>query len=39
MMSYNIPFGFFLLSFNDYIDGVIDSLSIGYVLDILLLNH
>ena len=25
MISYNIPFGFFLLSFNDYIGNVIDS--------------
>ena len=42
-MSYNIPFGFFLLSFNDYIGGIIDSLSMGFgypdVLDIFILNH
>ena len=37
MMSHNIPFGYFLLSFNDYMGGVINSM--GYVLDILLLNH
>ena len=39
MMSHNIPFGYFLLSFNDYIGGVIDSLSMDYFLDILLSNH
>ena len=39
MMSHNILFGYFLLSFNDYTGSVIDSLSMDYVLDILLLNH
>lgn len=39
LTSHNISFGYFLLSFNDYVGDIIDLLSLGYILNVLLLNH